>query len=216
MTYSMFHKIRSKNLFVNCHSNRYYLIYDLEKGSACFFLHFIFDTSFFCKCMKSRCTQSSKMELVKLQTAKQSADKLCTPSRYQPPPANNVYRVRTYVERWWNESRDSAELFAAHEPLNRPFLPLVVSRGYGLSANKPIATTPQTPLAPTFITRTFYHRDKRCLKKRKKFIKVAIRHTVSRGGSDRIVNANFIQRWHHEARDETAYHPDYHRFPGFV
>lgn len=33
-------------------------------------------------------------------------------------------------------------------PLNNPFLPLVVSRGYGLSANKPTAIIPQTPLAP--------------------------------------------------------------------
>jgi hypothetical protein len=45
---------------------------------------------------------------------------------------------------FWNK------IITAYEPLNKPFLPLVVSRGYGLSANKPIATTPQIPLAPVF------------------------------------------------------------------
>lgn len=37
-------------------------------------------------------THSSTTELIKLQTVKQSADKLCTPNRYQPPPTRNNSR----------------------------------------------------------------------------------------------------------------------------
>lgn len=40
------------------------------------------------------------------------------------------------------------KIIIVRKPLNKPFLPLVVSRGYGLSANKPMAITPQIPLAP--------------------------------------------------------------------
>jgi len=56
-------------------------------------------------------------------------------------------------------------------PLNKPFLPLVVSRGYGLSANKPMAITPQTPLAPILQTNAIvYYPDGEI--RRKKLIKI--------------------------------------------
>lgn len=61
---------------------------------------------------------SKIVDTIKLQNAKHTTVKHCIPNKYPPPPFNN------------------------------PFLPLVVLRGYGLSANKPIAIIPQIPLAP--------------------------------------------------------------------